>query len=226
MEQNEQAAVRMARFLRAGGPLTLLLLLTACEHAVPAALAQPRPARLPPATPAVVEVRTPLPRSPVATPAAHVFALSDQARRFLALQYRSFPTEFMGCMIGAVHGDTVVVDRIAPADVAPAQSTTTWVVPTQTCEGAGWNAVVGMIHSHVGGQRCWYFFPGTAVPSSDAEVFARTGYAVDAIMCGDRVVWMGRRMEQQEVALPTRPSDLESSPSGTFRGWAGNGLTL
>src|SRR3989442_1012336 len=26
--------------------------------------------------------------------------LSDQARRFLALQYRSYPTEFMGCMIG------------------------------------------------------------------------------------------------------------------------------
>jgi hypothetical protein len=175
-------------------------LVAACEHA-----AQPLPARLPPAAPLVASAPTSL--LPAAVPSsatAHVFALSDQARRFLALQYRSYPTEFLGCMIGALHGDTVVVDRIAPADVAPAQSTTTWVVPTETCEGAGWTGVVGMIHSHIGGQRCWYFFPGTSVPSSDAEVFARTHYAVDAIMCGDRVVWIGRLMEQQQVALPAR----------------------
>src|SRR5438034_7734252 len=31
---------------------------------------------------------------------ARKLILSDQARRYLALQYRSYPTEFMGCMIG------------------------------------------------------------------------------------------------------------------------------
>ena len=49
--------------------------------------------------------------------APRMLILSDQARRFLAL-YRAFPTEFMGCMIGEVRGRAIVVDRIAPADVA------------------------------------------------------------------------------------------------------------
>src|SRR5437016_14493239 len=31
-------------------------------------------------------------------PIVRKLILSDQARRFLALQYRSYPTEFMGCM--------------------------------------------------------------------------------------------------------------------------------
>src|SRR6266851_2119016 len=33
-------------------------------------------------------------------PQAHALVLSDQARRSLALAYRAFPTELMGCMIG------------------------------------------------------------------------------------------------------------------------------
>src|SRR2546421_7197797 len=32
--------------------------------------------------------------------AARTLIISEQARRYLVLQYRSFPTEFMGCMIG------------------------------------------------------------------------------------------------------------------------------
>ncbi len=206
----ERLAGRMARFLRAGAALLALWLVAACEHAVPATVGEPLPARLPPAAPTSPDARTILPRPEGPAPStASVLALSGQARRFLALQYRSSPTEFMGCMIGAVHGDTVVVERIAPADVEPEQSTTTWVVPTQTCEGAGWGAVVGIIHSHVAAQRCWYFFPGTSVPSSDAEMFARTRYSADAIMCGDRVVWINRRMEQQQVALQAPTSTRE-----------------
>src|SRR5438094_8072871 len=132
---------------------------------------------------------------------ARALILSDQARRYLTLQYRSFPTEFMGCMIGEVHGNAVIVHRIAPADVEPRQSTETRVVPKQTCEDAGWMGTVGMIHSHPSGERCWYFFPGTQVASSDAQSFGRQPYAVDAIMCGDRVVWISRDMVQQQVPL-------------------------
>ncbi|HEU5262897.1 MAG TPA: Mov34/MPN/PAD-1 family protein [Gemmatimonadales bacterium] len=130
-----------------------------------------------------------------------VLILSGQALRFLALQYRSYPTEFMGCMVGEVRGDTVVIERIAPADVDPSESTATWVVPQQTCEAAGWTSTVGLIHSHPTGERCWYFFPGTAVPTSDGYSFLRSEYPVDAIMCGDRVVWISRGQMQQEVAL-------------------------
>src|SRR2546422_10551246 len=84
---------------------------------------------------------------------ARKLILSDQARRFRALQYRSYPTEFMGCMIGETRGSAVVVRRIAPADVEPSHSTATRVVPHQTCEDAGWSGTVGVIHSHPGGER-------------------------------------------------------------------------
>jgi hypothetical protein len=127
--------------------------------------------------------------------------LSDQARRYLALQYRSYPTEFMGCMIGEIRGNTVLVRRIAPADVEPNHSTPTRVVPHQTCEDAGWSGTVGMIHSHPGGERCWYFFPTTQVASSDGQSFAAQPYPVDAIMCGDHVVWINRDMAETQLPL-------------------------
>jgi len=147
---------------------------------------------------------------------ARALVLSDQARRYLALQYRAYGTEFMGCMLGEVHGNAVIVQRIAPADVEPGQSTETRVVPKHTCEDAGWSGTVGMIHSHPGGQRCWYYFPGTQVASSDAQSFGRQPYPVDAIMCGDRVVWVSRDMVQQEVLLVAR--DAHPQPHRSQRG--------
>jgi hypothetical protein len=55
------------------------------------------------------------------------FVLSEQARRFLILQYRNYSTEFMGCMIGEVRDSVAYVERIAPADVDPYHSTATTV---------------------------------------------------------------------------------------------------
>ena len=136
---------------------------------------------------------------------ARKLILSDQARRYLALQYRSYPTEFMGCMIGEAHGSAVVVRRIAPADVDPAQSAPTHVVPTTSCEQAGWAGTVGVIHSHPDGQHCWYYFPGTEVLSSDGQSFARQPYALDAIMCGDRVVWISRDMSERQLSTVSAP---------------------
>lgn len=138
-----------------------------------------------------------------------ILAVSAQAQRFLALEYRAFATEFLGCLLGEIRGDTVFVERIAPADVDPAQSTATHVVPQQTCEAAGWGATLGLIHSHPTGERCWYFFPGTSVPTSDGYSFLRGSYAVDAIMCGDHVVWIGRNQPQREVTLTTRLASAE-----------------
>ncbi len=136
---------------------------------------------------------------------ARKLILSDQARRYLALQYRSYPTEFMGCMIGEAHGGAVVVRRIAPADVDPAQSAPTHVVPTTSCEQAGWAGTVGVIHSHPDGQHCWYYFPGTEVLSSDGQSFGRQPYALDAIMCGDRVVWISRDMRERQLSTVSAP---------------------
>jgi hypothetical protein len=148
---------------------------------------------------------------------ARALILSDQARRYLSLQYRSYPTEFMGCMIGEIHGNAVIVRRIAPADVEPGHSTATRVVPEQTCEDAGWAGTVGTIHSHPDGQRCWYYFPGTRVASSDAHSFARQPYPVDAIMCGNRVVWLSRDMVEQQVRL-SDPDGHPATPPPQQRG--------
>jgi len=153
-------------------------------------------------------------QEPVRAPAARVLVLSDQARRFLMLQYRAFPTEFMGCMIGELQGQTIVVRRIAPADVDPTQSTATWVVPQQTCESAGWTGTVGTIHSHPTAERCWYFFPGTQVPTSDGRSFLTTPYPVDAILCGTQVVWISRDLTQREMPLLADRSATLASSTG------------
>lgn len=130
-----------------------------------------------------------------------VLVLSDQARRVLELQYRPSRTELMGCMIGEIRGDTVSVERVAPADVDPRRSAPTWVLPRQTCEEAGWAGTIGTIHTHPAAERCWYFFPGTQVPTSDGQSFLNGRYAVDAILCGDRVVWIGRQKLQKHLQL-------------------------
>lgn len=138
---------------------------------------------------------------PVRLGAASGVVLSGQARRFLALQFKVYPTEFMGCMIGERRGNTIVVQRIAPADVDSAQSKATHVMPTSTCEQSGWTGTIGMIHSHPKGTSCWYYFPGTQVSTSDLQSFARQPYPVDAIMCGDTVVWIARDYHERRVPL-------------------------
>jgi len=161
---------------------------------------------------------TPLRTSPGrAAPApipVHALVLSEQARRYLELQYRSYPTEFMGCLIGMITRGTVLVERIAPADVEPARSTRTRVMPEQSCEAAGWLGTVGVVHSHPDGQNCWYHFPGTFVGTSDAASFAMQPYAVDAIMCGEHLVWIGRDMAEQQLTLLDPRSTDASVPSG------------
>ena len=144
----------------------------------------------------------------------HALVLSQQSRRYLELQYRSYPTEFMGCMIGTVERGVVLVQRIAPADVEPSRSTRTRVMPAQSCEAAGWAGTVGVVHSHPEGQNCWYRFPGTFVSTSDAASFGMQPYAVDAIMCGDHVVWIGRDMAEQQLSLVDSRSTDASVPSG------------
>jgi hypothetical protein len=146
---------------------------------------------------------------------ARALVVADQARRYLALAYGSLPTEFLGCMIGQIRGPVVYVERIAPADVDPAHASRTHVLPRATCEAAGWKGTVGMIHSHPGGERCFYYFPGTQVASSDAAAFAQQPYPVDAIMCGDSIVWISRDQTQRDVRLAARPlSVVADQPPG------------
>jgi JAB domain-containing protein similar to deubiquitination enzymes len=169
---------------------------------------EPEPPQLAQAASALVVPGGP-PQSPL-----RALILSDQARRYLALQYRSYPTEFMGCMIGEIRGQTALVRRIGPADVEPSHSTSTHVSPRQTCEDAGWAGTVGVIHSHPNGERCWYYFPGTQVASSDAQSFLRQPYPVDAIMCGDTLVWIDRELRQRQIRLEREPEPNSARHQG------------
>jgi hypothetical protein len=144
-----------------------------------------------------------LPVAPVhsqdATP--HVLILSDQARHFLTLEYSPHATELLGCLIGSLRSDTVIVDRIAPAHVDPVHSTPTHVIPRERCEDAGWGPVVGTVHNHPEAQACFFLFPGTRVPAGDGESFLRSSYPISAILCGLRLVWITRAMTEEEFRL-------------------------
>src|SRR5256884_9925919 len=78
----------------------------------------------------------------VGPPSVQALVLSDQAVRLLALEYRSFQTEFLGCMIGEIRDGVVRVDRIAPADVRPLRPTATEGRPENTCDEAGGRGTV------------------------------------------------------------------------------------
>lgn len=136
-----------------------------------------------------------------AVPAPTVLLVAEQARRELALVYAAHATELLGCLIGTLQGDTVVVDRVAPADVEPAHSTPTHVLPRGNCEQAGWTPTVGLIHSHPDRGDCWYLVPGTRVAGADGQSFLRGSYPIDAILCGERLVWINREMQEREVRL-------------------------
>src|SRR5207249_11230110 len=99
--------------MRVGGRLWLVMRASRAAVAAAGLLAllalQPEPARL-------VEAA-----SAGAGPHARALVLSSQARGYLALKYRSYPTEVMGCMIGEVGGSAGLVRWFAPVDVAAVQ---------------------------------------------------------------------------------------------------------
>jgi len=71
-----------------------------------------------------------LPSPTVGPPAVQALVFSDQAVRLLALQARSFQTEFLGCMIGEIRDGVVRVDRIAPATASLLFQAITPIIPS------------------------------------------------------------------------------------------------
>jgi len=152
---------------------------------------------------------------------AHALILSDQARRSLALQYRAFPTELMGCLIGDLHGSVVPVQRIAPADVDPTESTPTRVRLRRTCEEAGWVGTVGMIHNHRVGSAAFTISRGRKLRARtrNHSVYSHTrstpSYAATAL-CGSTVPQQNGASHWWSVALRGRRTSRQGT--GCARG--------
>src|ERR1051325_2547047 len=95
--------------------------------------------------------------------------LAPAARAVLAA-FAASPTERLACLLGSVDGPTVRVKSVSETDDSGA--TATRVVARAPCPPGA----VGRVHSHPGAERCWYWFPGTQVETSDAVSFRRGGY--------------------------------------------------
>jgi hypothetical protein len=122
--------------------------------------------------------------------------LAPAARAALAA-FADSPTERLGCLLGSLDGTTLRVDSVAATDDSAATATS--VVARAPCPPQA----VGRVHSHPGAERCWYWFPGTQVETSDAVSFRRGGYPVDAIVCGATLVYVtrGGGFEAQSLTL-------------------------
>jgi len=125
--------------------------------------------------------------------------LAPAARALLAA-FAASPTERLGCLLGSVDGATVRVTSVLATDDSAA--TATRVVARAACPPEA----VGRVHSHPAAERCWYWFPGTQVETSDAVSFRLGGYPVDAIVCGATLVYVTRAggPEAQSLALVDR----------------------
>jgi len=120
-----------------------------------------------------------------------------------ALLYREFRTEFLGCLYGSVRvgrdaarPDTVTVSYMLLADVKPSHSTDQSVAETSPCPPS--ERLLGLVHSHPGGRTCVHDGRGNCAPlpdrlhgdlcfpsRTDSTSFVRSGYLIDAIVCGD-----------------------------------------
>jgi len=112
-------------------------------------------------------------------------------------QYALSPVERLGCLIGIVKPTgEIVVSSVQ--DLAPGPGSTTTVVTTHgNCPAD----TVGRVHSHPNATNCWYYFPRTNVPATDGVMFMRSGYMMDAIVCGTQLVWVARDGGGQRVTL-------------------------
>ena len=130
-----------------------------------------------------------------------VLSLNPTPRALLRV-WAGSPTEQIGCLLGTISGDSLVVEEVRPLVVQEwpsefgeiRQSTT---VARAECP----KGTLGRVHNHPKATRCWYQFPGTMVPTGDGVMAARSPFPIDAIVCGSKLVWADRQLNVHEMAL-------------------------
>ena len=135
------------------------------------------------------------------TPTVLMIGATDMAS--LARWYADAgPREFAACVIGSIRGDTLDVDRVAPADVTQSTDSSVTVRPCSR----RYPGVVAFLHSHPAGVNCSHYLrinrslmgePGhvatdSHVPTSDWWAAHQQAEPVSMIYCGGPLVWMGK----------------------------------
>jgi len=108
-------------------------------------------------------------------------------------------------MIGEIHGNAVIVRRIAPADVEPGHSTATRVVPEQTVRTPGWGKHRGDDPQPSRWPAVLVLLPRNPGGELRRALVRAQAYPVDAIMCG--TAWCGSAgiwCSKQGFRCPTR----------------------
>lgn len=122
-------------------------------------------------------------------------AWTDEARAQLAA-YRTAEAEQFGCLYGSRFRGWVTVQEIRPASLR--RRARSWATEV-ACDTP--SHLLGVIHNHPAGVRCYYTFPATVVPTSDLVAFRARRHMLDAIVCRDHVLWMLRDERPREAVL-------------------------
>lgn len=99
--------------------------------------------------------------------------------------------EHFACLLGRRVGNAFVVTGTRGTSVDYSLSTRYRVVRVQGCQAGA----IGFMHAHPDGDRCWYYFPTTVVPTSDANAASKSPYALDVIYCRGQLVWFHAGVE-------------------------------
>lgn len=106
--------------------------------------------------------------------------------------------ENLACMVGTVdQAGLAHIDSIVPQE--PERSGPNWIIPKDACKTV--KGTLGIVHSHPTQERCWYYFPGTAVETSDGNAANKSEFLIDGIACGPALVWINKKGLQQITSL-------------------------
>lgn len=132
------------------------------------------------------------------TAVVRTFPHLDFNRGSIAYLQEPDTLERAACLRGVAIGKQFEVVRSVPAMSVPELTTATRIVAW--CDTA--SKPLGMMHTHPKGQNCYYYFPTTHVLSSDGMSANMQPFVIDAILCGDTVVWydIGTQEEHKQPA--------------------------
>jgi len=95
-------------------------------------------------------------------------------------------TERFACLYGVHSGNLAVVTHAEPG--VPSRESRGgrfWITEIHCPPGA-----LGLAHNHPYGERCYFFFPTTVVPTADYVSFLQSGQPLSVIVCRERLVWV------------------------------------